>query len=51
MQIITLDQIRERIDDLAVIDGMREALIAHSRGECDTPMPMHLSVGDGGKCI
>jgi ornithine cyclodeaminase len=49
MQIITLDKIRERMDDLAVIDGMREALIAHSRGECDTPMPMHLSVGDGGE--
>src|SRR5258708_19843659 len=23
---------------------MREALIANSRGECDTPMPMHLDV-------
>src|SRR5262245_3739150 len=23
---------------------MREALIAHSRGECDTPMPMHLAI-------
>jgi ornithine cyclodeaminase len=45
MQIITLAQIRERIDDLAVIDCMREALIAQSRGECDTPMPMHLSIG------
>jgi ornithine cyclodeaminase len=45
MQIITLDQIHERIDDLALIDCMREALIAHSRGECDTPMPMHLTTG------
>lgn len=49
MQIWTLDQIRERIDDLAIIDCMREALIAQSRGECDTPMPMHLSIGDGGE--
>lgn len=48
MQIITLDQIREGIDDLAVIDCMREALIAHSRGECDTPMPMHLTIDDAG---
>ncbi len=45
MQIITLAQIRTRIDDLAVIDCMREALIAQSRGECDTPMPMHLVTG------
>ena len=44
MQILTLDQIRERIDDLAVIDCMREAVIAQARGECDTPMPMHLTI-------
>ena len=25
---------------------MREALIAQSRGECDTPMPMHLAIDD-----
>src|ERR1044071_9165329 len=23
---------------------MREALMAHSAGECDTPMPMHLAI-------
>jgi ornithine cyclodeaminase len=45
MQIWNLDEIRSRIDDLAAIDCMREALIAHSYGECDTPMPMHLSTG------
>jgi len=45
VRIITLDQIRGQIDDLAVIESMREALIAHSRGECDTPMPMHLTTG------
>jgi ornithine cyclodeaminase len=44
VRILTLDQIRERIDDLAVIDCMRDALIAQSRGECDTPMPMHLTI-------
>jgi ornithine cyclodeaminase len=44
VQVLTLDQIRPRIRDLAVIDCMRDALIAQSRGECDTPMPMHLNV-------
>ncbi len=45
MRFLTLDQIRPRIRDLAVIDCMRDALMAQSRGECDTPMPMHLDVG------
>ncbi len=27
---------------------MREALVAQSRGECDTPMPMHIHVPDWG---
>ena len=49
MQILTLDEIKARIDDLAVIDHMREALIAQSRGECDTPMPMHLSTSNHGE--
>lgn len=48
MQILTVEQIRPRIDDAAIIDLMRDALMAHSRGECDTPMPMHLNV-DGGE--
>ena len=47
MRILTLDQIRGRIDDLAAIDRMRDALIAQSRGECDTPMPMHLYPSGG----
>ena len=47
MRVLTLDQIRPLIDDGAVIDRMREALIAQSRGECDTPMPMHLSMNSG----
>lgn len=45
IQILSIDHIRERIDDAAVIDRMRQALMAQSRGECDTPMPMHLSTG------
>ena len=32
------------IDDAAVIDLMRDALVAQSRGQCETPMPMHLEV-------
>lgn len=47
MRILTLDQIRSRLDDLAVIDRMRAALIAQSRGECETPMPMHLDPPGG----
>jgi ornithine cyclodeaminase len=42
VRIIGLDEIRRLIDDDAIIDCMREALIAQARGECDTPMPMHL---------
>lgn len=42
MRILTLDQIRQAIDDAAIIDLMRDALVAQSRGECNTPMPMHL---------
>lgn len=44
---MTLDEIRARIDEAAVIERMREALIAQSRGECDTPMPMHLDLNGG----
>jgi ornithine cyclodeaminase len=47
VRVLTLDEIRPRIDDLAVIGYMRDALIAHSRGECETPMPMHLSINLG----
>ena len=32
----------------AAIAAMREAVIAQSRGECDTPMPMHLDLASGG---
>jgi ornithine cyclodeaminase/alanine dehydrogenase-like protein (mu-crystallin family) len=27
---------------------MRDAVLAHSRGDCDTPMPMHLDLSPGG---
>jgi ornithine cyclodeaminase len=49
VRILDLEQIRARIDDGAVILKMREALIAQARGECSTPMPMHLDTANGGE--
>jgi ornithine cyclodeaminase len=47
VRLLTLDQIRGLIDDIAIVDRMRDALIAQSRGECDAPMPMHLDPPGG----
>lgn len=44
---MTLEDIRDRIDDAVLIDRMRDALLAQSRGECDSPMPMHLDIEPG----
>jgi ornithine cyclodeaminase len=49
MNILSFEEIRGRIDDLAVIRGMRQALMAQARGECSTPMPMHLDMANGGE--
>jgi ornithine cyclodeaminase len=49
VRILDLEQILARIDDYAVILRMREALIAQARGECSTPMPMHLDTANGGE--
>ena len=49
MRFLNLDEIVSRIDDGAVILRMREALIAQARGECSTPMPMHLDTLNGGE--
>jgi ornithine cyclodeaminase len=49
MHVLNLDEIRPRIDDLAVMLRMREALMAQARGECSTPMPMHLDTANGGE--
>jgi len=49
VRILSLDDICARIDDSAVILRMREALIAQARGECSTPMPMHLETASGGE--
>src|SRR5262249_35915481 len=36
--------IRSLIRDIEIVSLMREALVAHSRGEAETPMPMHLYI-------
>lgn len=46
MRIIPLEDIRQTLDFPAIVLRMRAALIAHSRGECDTPMPMHLDIAE-----
>ncbi len=47
MRTFDLAEIRAVLEYPAIIDCMRDALIAYSRGECDTPMPMHLNIGTG----
>ena len=44
MRIIDRETIEQSLKFSEVIGAMREALIAQSRGECDTPMPMHLDI-------
>jgi ornithine cyclodeaminase len=44
VRILSLAEIRPLLDPAAILDRMREALLANSRGECDTPMPMHLDI-------
>lgn len=44
MQILQLSDIQRVLVYADIIGRMRDALIANSRGECDTPMPMHLQI-------
>lgn len=44
MRILDLPEIRRALVFSEIIGRMRDALIANSRGECDTPMPMHLDI-------
>ncbi len=46
MRVVDLDTIRRLFDDREAIAEMRAALVAQARGECDTPMPMHLGIAD-----
>ena len=44
MKLVHLEEIRRALRYPDIIDTMRDALIAQSRGECETPMPMHLDI-------
>ena len=44
MRILELSEIRRTLVGSEIIDLMRAALIAQYRGECQTPMPMHLEI-------
>jgi ornithine cyclodeaminase len=44
VRILELPEIRQRLLHSEVIGLMRDALMAHSRGQCETPMPMHLDI-------
>jgi ornithine cyclodeaminase len=48
MRIVDEARIRGAIGAPAAIDAMREAVIAYSRGELETPMPMHVDLSSGG---
>ena len=48
MKIVGQDEIRRSVSRSAAIAAMREAVLAQSRGDCDTPMPMHLDLSSGG---
>lgn len=45
MRIFDLAELQGILVYCDVIDRMRDALLAQWRGECDTPMPMHLDIG------
>ena len=48
MKVVSQEEIRGSVSLPAAIAAMREAVIAQSRGQCDTPMPMHLDLATGG---
>ena len=48
MRVVGPDEIRRSIDPARAIGAMRDAVIAQARGDCDTPMPMHLDLSAGG---
>ena len=48
MKVVSQEEIRRSVSLPAAIAAMREAVSAQSRGECDTPMPMHLDLSTGG---
>ena len=48
MRVVGAEEIRRAIDPAEAVAAMREAVVAQSRGDCDTPMPMHLDLASGG---
>jgi ornithine cyclodeaminase len=48
MNVFGPEAIRRSVSRAAAIAAMREAVLAQSRGELDTPMPMHLDLASGG---
>jgi ornithine cyclodeaminase len=48
MKVLGPDEIRRRIGAAQAIAAMRDAVLAQARGECDTPMPMHLDLSAAG---
>jgi ornithine cyclodeaminase len=48
VRILELPEIRRTLDYSAIVALMRDALIAHSQGACETPMPMHLDIASEG---
>jgi ornithine cyclodeaminase len=48
MRVVGAEEIRRAIGLPESIEAMRDAVLAQSRGECDTPMPMHLDLSAGG---
>jgi ornithine cyclodeaminase len=48
MKIVGPEEILRSVDFGRAIDAMREAVMAQSRGDLDTPMPMHLDLSAGG---
>jgi len=44
MIVVEREDILSSVVFAEVIDRMRDALIAQARGQCDTPMPMHIDV-------
>lgn len=47
VRIVGLAEIQKLLVYPELIEVIRDALVASSRGECDTPMPMHLGIPSG----
>jgi ornithine cyclodeaminase len=48
MKVIGHDEIRRRVTAARAIAAMRDAVVAQSKGACDTPMPMQLDLAAAG---